>query len=172
MTKNQWWSYLGLGIVLFIACFSRLYHLSNLPYSLHDDEVSNTYIGRFILENGVDLNGQKFPLLYSDKFGDYPPVLPMYLSGISTYFFGVNAFAARLPFAILGVLSVALTYYLARWLFSKPAIAYLCAGFLAVCPWHIVLSRATAEGIAASFAFMLGLFLLFREISKQKLSLF
>jgi 4-amino-4-deoxy-L-arabinose transferase-like glycosyltransferase len=164
------WHYVILGLIIALAAFLRMYNLERLPYSLHDDEISNAYIGRFILENGRDLNGQALPILYSDKFGDYPPVLPLYLSGLSVYFLGATPFAVRLPLAILGILSVALIYFIARWLFHNSTIAYLSALFLAVCPWHVILSRATAEGIAASFVFMLGLFLLFQAIDKNKLS--
>ncbi|MDR0462669.1 MAG: glycosyltransferase family 39 protein [Pseudomonadales bacterium] len=172
LSKIKKYHHIFIPIFIFALAFLlRLWNLGSLPYSLHDDEVWNAYIGRFILENGEDLNGKSWPILYSDKFGDYPPVLPMYLSGISTYIFGVNAFAVRLPIAILGGLSVVLIYFLAKWIFSKPSIAYLAALFMAVMPWHIILSRATAEGIVGTFIFILGLFLLFKAIDKQKISL-
>ena len=37
------------------ALFIRVYKLDILPGGLHEDEVSNAYAGRFILENGHDL---------------------------------------------------------------------------------------------------------------------
>ncbi len=169
-TIKKYQSTIIITLIIGLSFFLRVYHLDNLPYSLHDDEVMNGYVGRFILQNGYDIQGNKFPLIYFNNFGDYPNIFPMYLSGAFTYLFGVNAFAIRLPIAILGVLSVVLIYFFTQWLFNKQSIAYLSALFLAVCPWHIMLSRATAEGITASFIFMLGLFLLFKAIEKNKLS--
>lgn len=170
LKKHQ--SIIIVTLVTSLAFFLRLYHLESLPYSLHDDEVMNGYIGRFVLQNGFDVQGNKFPLIYFNNFGDYPNIWPMYLSGAFTYFFGVNAFAIRLPIAVLGGLSVILIYFFTKWLFNKPAIAYLAALFLAVYPWHIMLSRATAEGITASFIFTLGLFILLKTIDKNKVSWF
>jgi len=154
---RQHWAQLALTAIILLAAFLRLYRLDTLPLGLHDDEVWNTYFGRYIITNGHDLRGRAWPILYTDKFGDYPPVLPMYLSGLTTYIFGVGALASRLPFALIGIVCVYQVYELTYWLTKKQGVALSAAAFLAVCPWHVILSRASAENIAALAVFLWGL---------------
>lgn len=147
--------------IYFIALFARLYMLGSIPFGLHEDEMMNGYVGRYILQNGRDLYNNKWPLLYFDNFGDYPNVIPMYLSGFFTYIFGATAFAIRFPIAVIGALTVFPIYALAQLIFQKKKLALLAALFLAIMPWHIVLSRSTAENVTATFVFLCGLIALF-----------
>jgi len=162
-----------LVITLLLAAFLRFWHLGTLLDGFHNDEVMNGYVGRYILQNGFDLYGNRWPIFYFNNFGDYPNVLPMYLSGFFTYLLGVNVFAVRFPIALAGVCSVGLVYVIGRWLYRSRLTAFLVALTLALAPWHIVLSRATSEGITASFVFLIGIFLLFlaSERSNSKLLL-
>lgn len=157
-----------LILIFLLALFLRVFNLNNLPYGFHEDELSNTYVGRFIFENGKDLYGNSWPLFYFDKFGDYPPVLPMYLSGISTYIFGINEFAARFPIALFGAITVFPLYYLALYFFKNKKVGLLSSFLLAITPWHVVYSRSTAEGIIALFFFTSGLLAIFNWIEIKK----
>ncbi len=155
--------------VFVLACVLRMYHLGTLPYGLHEDEMMNGYVGRFILLNGKDLYGNRWPVLYFNNFGDYPPVIPMYLSGLGTFLFGVTPFAVRFPIAFFGSLAVFPMYFVAKRIFSKERYALAAAFFLAISPWHIMLSRATAENVTAT-CFLLGaLFFLLRFNSTRRL---
>jgi len=155
--------------ILLLAAWLRLWNLGSLPFGFHSDEVMNGYVGRYILENGRDLYGNVWPLLYFDHFGDYPNVLPMYISGLFSLLFGSSVWAVRLPIALFGVATVALVYAVSRWLWKSPLIGLIAALCLAVFPWHVILSRATAEGITASFVFLLGFFVLFRSIEREQI---
>ena len=159
-----------LTVIVLLAAYLRFSNLSSLPSSLHDDEVMNTYIGRFVLENGFDIQGNKFPLIYFNNFGDYPNVLPMYISGFFTFLFGVGAFGLRFPVALIGVFSVILIHHFSKYLFKSKKIMLLSALFLAITPWHIILSRATAEGITASFVFITAVFYLIKSIDNKKVT--
>ncbi|NMC36117.1 phospholipid carrier-dependent glycosyltransferase [Candidatus Beckwithbacteria bacterium] len=170
-TLRNYKQHLLLGLIIILAAFLRFYHLGSLPYGFHRDEVLNGYVGRFTLQNGVDLYSNTWPILYFDNFGDYPNILPMYISGLSTYVFGINEFAVRFPIALAGVLSVVLIYLLANFIFQKQNTALFASFLVAIQPWHIVLSRATAEGVLASTTFLLATILLFYGIAKQKLPL-
>lgn len=138
------------------------------PAGLFRDELISGYVGRFILQNGRDLYGHLFPLVYFDKYGDYPPVLPMYFSGLGTYFFGFTAFAIRFPVALIGSLVVFPLFALTKYLFKNTAIALLAAGIIAVLPWHIVLSRATAEGVITLTLFVSALYFFIRGVYEEK----
>ncbi len=168
MLKNK----LLILFILIIASFLRLWKLNELPRDVHVDEIMNAYVGNFVIRNGVDLYGNHWPILYFDNFGDYPNILPMYLSGISVSLFGNSEFAIRLPIALLGITSVALVYLIAKIIFRKEFPALFSALSLAIFPWHIVLSRATAEGISAATIFLLGLYLLLKYLESQKIITF
>lgn len=156
-----------LASILF-ASVLRFYKLGSMPINIHVDEVMNGYIGRFIWQNGVDLYGNHWPLLYFNNFGDYPNILPMYLSGAATYLFGINEFAIRLPIAIFGVFAVFLIFVITQKIFRSPNVAFFASLSLAIMPWHVVLSRATAEGITASSVFLGVLYLIMLMLSKRK----
>lgn len=160
---------LTLILIFFFALLVRLYRLSDIPHGFHMDEVSNTYIGRFILLSGNDLHNNTWPLLYFDKFGDFPPVLPMYLSGLSTFIFGLNEFSARFPAALIGSLMIFSIYIFTSTFFSKK-IAFLASFIVAVFPWHVILSRSSSEGIIGLTCTTFGLAILFKGIVKNKLS--
>lgn len=154
-------------LIFFFAFSLRIFNLSNIPNGFHMDEVANAYIGRFILENGKDIYGNSWPLLYFNKFGDFPPVLPMYFSGLSTLLFGVNIFAARVPSALIGSLIVFPLYFLIREVLSKKG-ALIAILLISVLPWHLSLSRASSEGIFGFTAVVTGLALIFYGIYKRK----
>ncbi len=156
MKKN--WHKIILLIIFSVALFLRLYQLNDVPKGFYEEEVTNAYVGRFILQNGKDLYGHPWPLLYFDKFGDYPPVLPLYLSGLSTYFFGFTEFAARFPIAVIGALTVIAVYLLGLLIFSSPLLGLVSALVIAISPWSVVLSRTTAEGVVGFFVFVYALY--------------
>lgn len=138
-----------LLLVFFVALTLRLFSLGATPAGFHRDEVISGYVGRFVIENGKDIAGNTFPLLYFDKYGDYPPVIPMYLSGISTYVFGMTVFATRFPVALIGALLIFPLFFLTREFFKDDRIGFAAAFILAFLPWHLILSRSTSEGIVA-----------------------
>lgn len=152
-----------LFLIFFLALTLRLYQLNSLPHGFYEEEVTNAYVGRFILENGRDLYGNWFPLLYFDKFGDFPPVLPMYLSGLSTYIFGLTEFAARFPTAFIGALAVFPIFGFSQFFFKDKRVSLLASLLLAIMPWHVVLSRTSAEGIIGFTVFVWALVLLFQK---------
>lgn len=140
------WKKISLIVVIGLAAFFRLWKLQTLPRDAHVDEIMNAYVGQFTIRNGVDLYGNPWPILYFDNFGDFPNILPMYLSGLSTLLLGNFEWAIRLPIAIFGIFGVYMVYLLAKLVYTKHESALFAAFTLAVFPWHINLSRATAEG--------------------------
>lgn len=170
--KKKHLSGLALSLVLVVAAFFRLWSLGSHPPAFHADEVMNAYVGQYILENGVDLYGNPWPLLYFDNFGDYPNVIPMYFSGLFTLIFGNHVWAARLPIALMGILTFGVVYLLGKQVFrDKWTPVFLAAG-LALQPWHLIMSRATAEGVTATAVFLLATWLMFIGVKQKKHLLF
>lgn len=161
-------AYLALFIIFLLALFLRTYRLGSFPKYLHQDEIMNGYVGRYILQNGKDLYGNKYPLLYFNNFGDYPNVIPMYISGLSTYILGLNSFAIRIPIALMGSLAVFPFFFICQQIWKHTRISLLGSFLLAILPWHIVLSRATSENIMATTVFLCGLSLLLTSLRTKK----
>jgi 4-amino-4-deoxy-L-arabinose transferase-like glycosyltransferase len=157
-----------LILIFIVALFVRVYALGQMPLHLHQDEIMNGYVGRFILENGKDLYGNRLPVLYFDNFGDFPSVVPMYISGFFTYIFGLTEFAIRFPIALAGALSVLPVYLIAKKATYSEHAGRAAAIFLALSPWHIVLSRATSEAVIGTMLLLFGIVFLLRVFEEQK----
>lgn len=152
--KNK---YIVLTLIFLFALVLRVYNLGVVPQSFHTDELAAGYIGRYIFLHGQDIYGNAFPLFF-DKFGDFRPIGIFWLSGIFTFIFGVNEFATRLPSSLFGALTVFPLYLLLIELFKKPKVALVASFFLAILPWHVVLSRSTSEGIIGLFFLIFSLY--------------
>jgi len=157
--------------ILAVAFFLRFYKIETAPKSIHLDEIVNGYVGRYILTNGVDLYGNRFPLFYFDKFGDYPPVIPMYIQSLGTYLFGFTELGSRSITALLGCLLLIPVFFIARMLFKDKRSALFTMLLVDIIPWQIVFSRTSAEGIMASFFYLIGLWLLFSYWKKNNTKL-
>ena len=148
-----------LVVIILLAAFLRLYKLGSVPLSLYWDEASLGYNAYSILTTGRDEHGNFLPTTNFPAFGDYKPPGYIYVAVPSVAIFGLNEFAIRFPSALFGILTVLLTYILAKKLFEKENLAQLSALLLAISPWHIGLSRGAFEGNLALFFSTLGIYL-------------
>lgn len=143
-------------LILFIAFILRFYRLGEVPLTLNWDETSNAYNAYSIAKTGRDEYGDFLPIT-NRSFDDYKPPLYMYLNIPSVAVFGLTPFAARLPSAFFGFLTVPTVYFLASWLFRNlPAkknqtISQLSMFFLAISPWHLQFSRVGFESTVGLF---------------------
>ena len=142
-----------------MAFLVRFYKLGQIPPSLNWDEVSNAYNAYSILKTGRDEYGSFMPLA-NRSFDDYKPPFYMYLNTLTVGAFGLTPFAARLPSAFFGFLSVPLVYFLTKLIFEKTTkkelIALLSMFLFAIVPWHLQFSRVGLEaniGLFTSLAF-------------------
>lgn len=150
-----------LLIILILGFVLRFAFLDRTPAGFHQDEVVNAYVGKFILKNGFDPYGNKLPIFYFDKWGDYPPVIPMYFAGLGALIFGNNIFAARVVIAFFGFFTLIINYFFIKKVFNNKNLALISTLFLATNFWHINLSRVAAEGVLGLFFLLMGLFFLF-----------
>jgi 4-amino-4-deoxy-L-arabinose transferase-like glycosyltransferase len=138
MTLRRLAPALALGTILVVAA-SLLFTNLDDRY-LWDDEAENALLGRSILEFGLPIaraGGQPISALCGydadqNYLWTYHPWLPMYLTAASFKILGVSTFAARLPFALFGLLAVLSLYRVSRDLFGDRAVALLSAAFLAL----------------------------------------
>lgn len=163
---------LPLILVLILAAFLRFYQLGINPPALSWDEAAWGYNAYSLGLTGRDEFGRFLPLDYLESFGDFKPPVYAYLTVLPVKFFGLNEFTTRFVSAFFGTLTVLLTYFLVKELFSNSKLVNsltektaLTASFLlAISPWHIMLSRAAFEANVATFSIVAGVFCFLRGI--------
>jgi len=125
------------------------------------DEGLDTFITTTILKYGIPhhSDGINHTMDFADIYDGlfvYRTWVPYYLQASSFLLFGQNTFAARLPFALCGVFSVLLLYFLTLKLTAKKSIAFLAALFLASSvPALIYFRTARYVGLPVLFTILL-----------------
>ena len=142
---------------LLAALFGALYlqTLGRIPL-IEPDEGRYAEIPREMLERADFVT----PLLNYVKYFEKPPLI-YWLNALSLRLFGENEFAARLPSALCGVLTILLVYVLGRTLFGRRE-GFLAATILGSCTGFMVQSRIilTDMALTCSLTAALGSFLL------------
>jgi 4-amino-4-deoxy-L-arabinose transferase-like glycosyltransferase len=108
-----------LLVIVLVAAALRMSQLGSNPPSLTWDETAWGYNAYSLGLDGKDEFGKFLPITYLESFGDFKPPLYAYLDIIPVKVFGMNEFATRFPSAVFGTLTVLLTFFLVRQLFSK-----------------------------------------------------
>src|SRR6202142_4352612 len=126
---------LFLVLIILVAAFLRFNQLGTNPPSLTWDEAAWGYNAYSLGISGQDEFGRFLPHDYLESFGDFKPPVYAYLAVAPVKFFGLNALATRLPSALLGVITVAITFFLTKRIFfsskEKENYALLASLFLA-----------------------------------------
>jgi 4-amino-4-deoxy-L-arabinose transferase-like glycosyltransferase len=163
-----------LFIIIFaLGIFFRFYKLGITPTGLYLDEASIGYNAFSILNTGRDEYGKSFPLRFR-SVGDFKTPIYVYLTVPSVAIFGLTPLAVRLPSAIFGFFTLPLLYLLIKKLVSNKnskSIALLSTFFLAISPWHIILSRTAYESTVAFFFLLSAVYILLISLEKPKLYL-
>lgn len=161
-----------LILIILLAIFLRFWNLGENPPSLTWDEAAWGYNAYSLGTDGRDEFGRFLPLDYLESFGDFKPPVYAYLSVLPVKAFGLNEFAVRFPSALFGILTVWITYFLTKRIFwnskSKESYALFASLFLAISPWHIMLSRAAFEANVATFFLAGGVLLFLQGIQEKK----
>lgn len=162
-----------LGIIFLVAIILRFYHLGDFPVGFHRDEAFLGFNAYSILKTGKDITGNFLPLHLQSFL--YSPAGYSYTSIPFIALFDLSPFSVRFASAFFGSLSILVTFFLAKELFTKNKnkIFYglLSSFFLAIAPWHINLSRTATENVLAVFFISLGVLLYLHWVKNKKLSL-
>jgi 4-amino-4-deoxy-L-arabinose transferase-like glycosyltransferase len=155
-----------LGIILLVAAIFRLYALGSLPPGIANDEAGYIYSAYSIWKTGRDPTGTFLPLSVNLD-NSFSPVY-IYATAPFVGLLGVSPWSGRLPFALAGIMCVALLYIVAKKLSGNEEISLIASAILSVTPWHIHVSRAAFD---ANFAllFFLAAFAAFLHSIKKSL---
>ncbi len=149
--KNGWGAKAGRHIILLVVLgVSLVLLLANLSNQyLWEDEAQTALVSRTILTDGVPrgYDGKNF---FSQELGAeygenyiwrWHTWLPFYVVAGFYKVFGISTFVSRLPFVLFGLLTVVMTYVLAREMGFGSRIPLISAGLLAVCVPFMLLCR-------------------------------
>lgn len=166
---------LTIFLIILLAAWLRFYKLGQNPPSLDWDEASLGYNAYSLLKTSKDEYGNSWPISIR-SFNDYKPPAYTYLTIPAVALFGLNEFAIRLPSAMAGILTVLVTYFLAKELFDKTkktmkqwnhlAIPITASLLLAISPWHLQFSRVAFEANLSLFFFVLATLCFIKAINK------
>jgi 4-amino-4-deoxy-L-arabinose transferase-like glycosyltransferase len=118
---------------LMVATTLRFPDLPTAPPGVHYDEAANG-----VLAAEIGLKGKR-PIFISSYTGK--EVLFFYLAGGLMRLLGDSVFTLRFTSALVGLVTVAATYWLGMELFRDRRIALIATALLAISFWHLLLSR-------------------------------
>jgi 4-amino-4-deoxy-L-arabinose transferase-like glycosyltransferase len=156
-----------LLVILLVTLFLRVYELGDIPPGLHYDEAATAILASEIAE------GKSHPIFIEAYTGE--EALFFYLAGASMRLLGASAFSLRLTSALIGVLTVLITYQLAREMFAHQGVkdshwlALFSAALLATSYWHVTLSRYGFRAISQPLLQALTLWCLWRGLRQESI---
>jgi len=165
-------------LILVLSAFLRFWNLGGVPPSASMDEASIGYNAYSVLKTGGDEYGE-LPIISQRGYDDWRRSTYLFLTIPFITLFDLNAVSVRLPAVILSILTVWATYFLVKELFTlnkkkmedgkwkMENIALMAAGFLAISPWHIYISRLGHESNACLSFLVFGV-LFFLQGNKEK----
>lgn len=154
MTLKKNYRPLVFGIVL-LGFIARIWALYTLPPGLNQDEASIGYEAFSILHFGVDRNGLAYPV-FLISWGSGQNALYAYMIMPFISALGLSPFSVRLPMALMGTITIAATATYVKTIAGRRA-SVASVVFLALSPWHIMMSRWGLEANALPFMFSLSL---------------
>ncbi|OGE33546.1 hypothetical protein A3D83_01080 [Candidatus Daviesbacteria bacterium RIFCSPHIGHO2_02_FULL_41_10] len=153
-----------LLVLIALAVFLRVYNFSFPAFTT--DEARIAFRGYELYHNGVDELGRKLPFLFNSP-DDYELPLVSYISALGTGFFGKSELGARVPFIIIGLILILLTYKVATQLSKEKYYSLFSALILILSPVLFFLSKAPNEYIVVATLILL----LFYLLNKDRLNL-
>ena len=163
-------------VILFISICFRFINLSTNPPGIFRDEAEKGYnaysilkTGKYvtfeITQNGLEVQFKPFSL-FIEVFGVYTSAIYQVTDIPFVRILGLNEFSTRLPSALIGVLTVLLTYILIKTVYGRD-YANISAFLLAISPWHIIFSRWALQGIFVPFFIVVFLILFLSGLNKK-----
>ena len=158
------YEYLLAALLLLLGIALRFALLGDLPAGLNQDEASSGYEAWSLYNYGIDRNGYSWPVLLR-SWGSGQNALYTYLSIPFVAVMGLTELSLRLPSALIGSVTMVLFWALARRCRGK-SFGLTALFFLAVNPWHIMISRWALESNLLPFFLLAGIY--FTSLARDK----
>jgi len=155
-----------IALILILGIVVRIVGITEFPQGLNQDEASSGYEAYSLLKEGIDRNGKFLPVHFI-SWGSGQNVLYSYLMIPFILIFGLTELAVRLPMAIIGSISLILTYFTLKRMKDKK-FAIVGLAFLAICPWHIMKSRWGLESNLFPDLILIAVYFIIKAIDNKK----
>ncbi len=142
---------LGMGILL------RVIYFGAIPGGYHRDEAYGAWNALSLYKDGIDSAGYSFPV-YFEAWAHGQNALNSYFMLPFLFLNGghINPIVVRLPQVMIAILTMIAIYSMMKKMFSYRTATW--ALFLvAICPWHVMMSRWGLESNLAPGFLLLGL---------------
>lgn len=156
------------AVILLLGAAVRLIYLGSVPGGLHQDEAFVALNAYDLYHEGRDSAGLYMPI-YMSSWGDGQSAMYSWLLTVLLFFTGGrwNTWLCRLPQALVAIFTLWAVYCLMRHMFDRAA--GLWAMFLlAVCPWHVMMSRWALDANLAPGFLMFGLLFFVKGLKDQR----
>lgn len=149
-------TYSILILIIVFGMFARLYRFGIEPAGLNPDEAFAGYEAWAILNYGIDSAGYHNPV-YLTAWGSGMNALESYLMMPFIALFGLHNWVIRLPQLIVAFFSLIALFGTVKKI-SGDKVALIAMFIMAICPWHIILSRWALESNLAPGFVLFGLY--------------
>lgn len=158
--------------ILLLGGLLRLVALGTVPEGMHQDEAIVVWNAFAVFREGMDSAGHRFPVYMADWGDGHSPMYSWLLMPFFLLTGGHIAppFLSRLPQALVSILTLWTVYRLLKELFH-PKAGLWGLFLLAICPWHIMMSRWGLDVNLAPGFLMFGLYFFVRGLERPVLLL-
>lgn len=143
-------------IVFLLGTFLRVIYLGDVPGGYHRDEAYSAWNALSLYKDGIDSTGHSYPV-YFEAWAHGQNALNSYLMLPFLFLNGghINSLIIRIPQVSVALLTLISVYKIMNRMFSRHT-ACLSLFLLAICPWHIMMSRWGLESNLAPGLLILG----------------
>ena len=142
-------------VLLALGFFARVYRFGSAPPGLNQDEAFAAYESWALLHYGQDSSLHTWPV-YLTAWGSGMNALESYLMIPFLAAFGVKTWVIRMPQLLLGLAALPAAFSVGHRMAGRRG-GFCTLAVLALCPWHILLSRWALESNMAPNLLLLGL---------------
>ncbi|WNS41629.1 phospholipid carrier-dependent glycosyltransferase [Paenibacillus sp. MMS20-IR301] len=152
-------------LLFLLGATVRILYITSIPPGLNQDEASIGYDAYAILHYGMDRNGVRLPV-HLIAWGSGQNALYAYLSMPFLLLFGLTPLSVRALSLVMGLLSMIIFYLIMRQLSSSSRAGTAAMFFIAINPWHIMMSRWALESNLFPTLILIALYFLLRSLSR------
>lgn len=153
-------------VFMLLGIFARVWQFGLIPADINQDEAFAGYEAYSLLHYGMDSSGYHFPV-YLTAWGSGMNALNTYLMIPFMAVFGAEVWVVRLPQLIVSCCSLWVVFLLVKRLVNHQTALFALL-LLAVCPWHIYLSRWGLESNLAPGFLLFGLYFFVRGLDNPR----
>lgn len=155
-------------LLLFLGSILRLAYLGTFPAGMHQDESFVAWNAFALFHDGMDSAGNIMPVYLADWGDGHSALYVWLLLPLLVLSKGhITPFISRLPQALVSILTLWAVYCLIKRLFGRKEGLWALF-LLAICPWHIMMSRWGLDANLAPGFLIFGLYFFIRGIDNKK----